>query len=78
MEVKYLCSKSGSEIQKLANSVYKIERQAEDLMAGLWQILGRGAIKLGSEVAFMVDTAKQQMITLEKMTLKISELRVSV
>ncbi|KAK1316548.1 hypothetical protein QJS10_CPA05g00614 [Acorus calamus] len=70
--------KSGSEIRKLANSVYKIERQAEDLMAGLRQVPGREAIKLRSEVASMADTAKQQRITLQKRILKISELGVSV
>ncbi|KAK1280492.1 hypothetical protein QJS04_geneDACA015142 [Acorus gramineus] len=70
--------KSGSEIRKLANSVYKIECQAEDLMAGLRQVPGREAIQLRSEVASMADTAKQQRITLQKRILKISELGVSV
>ncbi|KAJ4971991.1 hypothetical protein NE237_005090 [Protea cynaroides] len=69
---------AGNEIQRLANSVYKVETQAADLMDGLREIPGRDALKLRAEVASMASLAKQQRSALNKKIMKISELGISV
>ncbi|OVA08854.1 hypothetical protein BVC80_8041g5 [Macleaya cordata] len=69
---------AGSDIQRLAKSVYKIESQAADLMDGLREIPGREALKLRSEVAAMASLVKQQRSGLDKRIMKISELGVAV
>ncbi|XP_026414968.1 RGS1-HXK1-interacting protein 1-like [Papaver somniferum] len=69
---------AGSDIQRLAKSVYKIESQATDLMDGLRQIPGREALKLRAEVGTMASLIQQQRSALDKKILKISELGVSV
>ncbi|XP_057956280.1 RGS1-HXK1-interacting protein 1 [Malania oleifera] len=69
---------AGSQIQRLANSVYKVEAQAADLMDGLREIPGREALKLRAEVASMASHLKYQRIAMDKRIMKISELGVRV
>ncbi|KAI3996515.1 hypothetical protein MKX01_001353 [Papaver californicum] len=69
---------AGSDIQRLAKSVYKIESQATDLMDGLRQIPGGEALKLRAEVGTMASLIQQQRSALDKKILKISELGDSV
>ncbi|KAK9273578.1 hypothetical protein L1049_018388 [Liquidambar formosana] len=69
---------AGSQIQRLAKSVYKVEHEAADLMDGLREIPGRDALKLRAEVASMSSLLKQQRVALDKRILKISELGVPV
>ncbi|KAF9596259.1 hypothetical protein IFM89_008422 [Coptis chinensis] len=69
---------AGTDIQRLAKSVYKIESQATDLMDGLREIPGREALKLRAEVASMASFVKQQRIALDKRIGKISDLGVPV
>lgn len=70
--------KAGSEIQDLAESVYKVEAQAADLMDGLREYPGREALKLRAEVASMASLLKQKRDKLHKQIMKISELGVPV
>ncbi|XP_047321909.1 RGS1-HXK1-interacting protein 1 [Impatiens glandulifera] len=65
---------AGSQIQRLAKSLYKTEAQASELMDGLREIPGREAIKLRAEVASMASLVRQQRIGANKLLLKISEL----
>ncbi|KAJ4723998.1 Uncharacterized conserved protein UCP022280 [Melia azedarach] len=69
---------SGSQVQRLAKQVYKVETQAADLMEGLREIPGREALKLRAEVASMASLLKQQRVALDKRIMKISELGVPV
>ncbi|KDP30630.1 hypothetical protein JCGZ_16195 [Jatropha curcas] len=69
---------SGSQIQRLAKSVYKVENQVADLMDGLREISGREALKLRAEVASMASGLKQHRTALDKRIMKISELGVPV
>ncbi|KAI3894700.1 hypothetical protein MKX03_031630 [Papaver bracteatum] len=69
---------AGSDIQRLAKSVYKIESQATVLMDGLRQIPGRESLKLRAEVGTMAALIQQQRSALDKKILKISELGISV
>ncbi|CAI0555261.1 unnamed protein product [Linum tenue] len=69
---------AGNQIQSLSKSVYKVERQAADLVDGLREIPSREALKLRLEVASMVSDLKKQRTELDKRILKISELGVPV
>uniref|UniRef100_A0A7N0TJV3 RGS1-HXK1-interacting protein 1 n=1 Tax=Kalanchoe fedtschenkoi TaxID=63787 RepID=A0A7N0TJV3_KALFE len=69
---------SGHQIQSLAKSVYKAEKQAVDLMDGLREVPGREALKLRAEVASMASLLKQQRTSLDKMILKVSGLGIAV
>ncbi|CAN1138199.1 RGS1-HXK1-interacting protein 1 [Linum perenne] len=69
---------AGNQIRSLAKSVYKVERQASDLVDGLREIPGREALKLRLEVASMASNLKNQKTELDKQILKISELGVPV
>ncbi|CAN0871477.1 RGS1-HXK1-interacting protein 1 [Linum grandiflorum] len=69
---------AGNQIRSLAKSVYKVERQASDLVDGLREIPGREAMKLRVEVASMASNLKKQKTDLDKKILKISELGIPV
>lgn len=69
---------AGSQIQRLAKSVYKVEAQAADLMDGLREIPGREALTLRAEVASMTSHLKRQRTALHKRIMKISDLGVPV
>lgn len=69
---------TGSQLKRLAKTVFKVEAQAADLMDGLRETPGREALKLRSEVASMTSLLKQQRIALDKRIMKISELGVPV
>ncbi|XP_050220451.1 RGS1-HXK1-interacting protein 1 [Mercurialis annua] len=69
---------AGSQIQRLAKSVYSVETQAADLMDGLREIPGREALKLRAEVASMASALKKHKSMLDKRIMKISELGVPV
>ncbi|CAN0877059.1 RGS1-HXK1-interacting protein 1 [Linum grandiflorum] len=69
---------AGNEIQRLAKSTYKVERQATDLVDGLRAISGREALKLRQEVASMATNLNKQRTQLDRRILKISELGVPV
>nr|XP_023903534.1 uncharacterized protein LOC112015366 isoform X1 [Quercus suber]POE46332.1 hypothetical protein CFP56_57211 [Quercus suber] len=69
---------AGSQIQRLAKSVYKVETQAADLMDGLREIPGREALKLRAEVATMTAHLKRQRTAINKRIMKISDLGVPV
>ncbi|XP_059628709.1 RGS1-HXK1-interacting protein 1 [Cornus florida] len=69
---------AGSQIQRLAKSVCKVEAQALDLMDGLREIPGREALKLRAEVASMGSLLQQQRIAMNRRIVKISELGVPV
>ncbi|CAN1796355.1 RGS1-HXK1-interacting protein 1 [Linum perenne] len=47
---------AGNQIQRLATSAYKVERQATDLVDGLREIPGREALKLRLEVSVLTET----------------------
>ncbi|KAK4608186.1 hypothetical protein RGQ29_001833 [Quercus rubra] len=69
---------AGSQIQRLAKSVYKVETQAADLMDGLREIPSREALKLRAEVATMTAHLKRQRTAINKRIMKISDLGVPV
>ncbi|XP_008781206.2 RGS1-HXK1-interacting protein 1 [Phoenix dactylifera] len=69
---------AGREIQRLANSIYKIESEAADLMDGLRALPGRTALQLRAEVASMASDLKTQRRELNKRIMKISELGIRV
>uniref|UniRef100_A0A5B7BU85 RGS1-HXK1-interacting protein 1 n=1 Tax=Davidia involucrata TaxID=16924 RepID=A0A5B7BU85_DAVIN len=69
---------AGSQIQRLAKSIYKVETQASELMDGLREIPGREALKFRAEVASMASLIRQQRIAMDKRIMKISELGVPV
>ncbi|KAG5227497.1 hypothetical protein OIU77_022174 [Salix suchowensis] len=69
---------TGSQIQRHAKSVDKVETKAADLMDGLREIPGRDALKLRAEVASMTSLLKQQRAALDKRIMKISELGIPI
>ncbi|KAK4492231.1 hypothetical protein RD792_003031 [Penstemon davidsonii] len=69
---------AGTQIQRLARSVYKTEAQAADLMDLLREIPGREALKLRADVASMASHLRQHRTAMDKRIMKISELGVSV
>ncbi|KAJ6713534.1 RGS1-HXK1-INTERACTING PROTEIN 1 [Salix purpurea] len=69
---------TGSQIQRHAKSVDKVETKAADLMDGLREIPGRDALKLRAEVASMTSLLKQQRAVLDKRIMKISELGIPI
>ncbi|KAH6813838.1 chromosome-associated kinesin [Perilla frutescens var. frutescens] len=69
---------AGTQIQRLARSVYKAEAEAADLMDLLREIPGREALKLRADVASMTAHLRQQRSAMDKKILKISELGVPV
>ncbi|KAJ6714192.1 RGS1-HXK1-INTERACTING PROTEIN 1 [Salix viminalis] len=69
---------TGSQIQRHAKSVDKVETKAADLMDGLREIPGRDALKLRAEVASMTSLMKQQRAVLDKRIMKISELGIPI
>ncbi|ERM97235.1 uncharacterized protein LOC18425190 [Amborella trichopoda] len=69
---------AGNEIQRLVNSVYKMEPQAADLMDALRVIPGREALKLRAEVASMACQVKKERSALDKKLLKISDFGIPV
>ncbi|KAJ7982659.1 Ankyrin repeat domain-containing protein 2 [Quillaja saponaria] len=69
---------TGTQIQRLAKSVYKAETQVADLMDRLRDTPGREALTLRAEAASMASALKRQRALLNKRILKISELGVSV
>ncbi|XP_002523392.2 RGS1-HXK1-interacting protein 1 [Ricinus communis] len=69
---------AGSQIQRLAKSIYKVETQVAGLMDGLREIPGRDALKLRAEVATMASALKKHKSVLDKRIMKISELGIPV
>ncbi|KAJ6798705.1 Uncharacterized protein M6B38_210570 [Iris pallida] len=69
---------AGHEIQRLSNSIYKIESEAADFMDDLRALPGRNAIKLRAEVASMASDLKQQRHELDKQIVKIAEYGIRV
>ncbi|XP_031473988.1 RGS1-HXK1-interacting protein 1 [Nymphaea colorata] len=69
---------AGREIQRLADSVYKMESQALDLVDGLREVPGREALRLRAEVASMASQLKQERTALNKRILKISDYGIAV
>ncbi|KAL6966208.1 RGS1-HXK1-interacting protein 1 [Sarracenia purpurea var. burkii] len=69
---------AGTQIQRFAKSVYKVETQASDLMDGLREIPGREALKLRAEVASIASHLVQQRMVMNKRIMKISDLGIPV
>ncbi|CAN6443079.1 unnamed protein product [Victoria cruziana] len=69
---------TGHEIQRLADSVYRKELQAFDLVDGLREVPGREALRLRAEVASLASQLKQVRAALNKRTLKISDYGIAV
>ncbi|XP_072976622.1 RGS1-HXK1-interacting protein 1 isoform X1 [Typha angustifolia] len=69
---------SGLEIQRLVNSIYKVESTSADLMHQLRTIPGRKSLELRAEVASMASELKDQRRKLEKKLVGLSELGIRV
>ncbi|CAK7339062.1 unnamed protein product [Dovyalis caffra] len=69
---------AGSQIQRLAKSVYKVETEAAGLMDVLREVPGRDSLKLRAEVASMTSHLKRQRDALDKRIMKMSELGIPV
>ncbi|GMH11542.1 hypothetical protein Nepgr_013383 [Nepenthes gracilis] len=69
---------SGNHIRHLANSIYRVEDQAADLLNGLRKIPGREALHLRAEAASLASLLEQRRTSLNRRMITLSDLKIPV